>query len=236
MRLHRLRIQLDDSPGSLGQAATALGTLGVNILDVDVHGVGGDHRADVLIVELTVPLDLPAVEAALRRVGSALVDVRRADPHELVDLSTRCLELAAGLVAEGLRSDEQVGELVRRVVRSDLWWVGPVPGISVTGVAARALDRGAPAQDQEPVKRLAPVADRAWSLAIPFSMLGPQRVLVLVRCGPRFSFTETARAQALLRLASVTAATPERHASPLAEGGTGTITRPAGRTDGRDTR
>ena len=81
MRVYRLRVQLDDSPGRLGQAAAALGAIGVNILDVEVHGLDGDRRADEFLVDLTVPLDLPAVEQALRNVDCVVTDLRRAGPH-----------------------------------------------------------------------------------------------------------------------------------------------------------
>lgn len=207
MRLHRLRIELDDAPGHLGRAAAALGALGVNILDVDVHGIAGDRRDDELLVDLTVPLDLPAVEAALRDVGCEVVDIRPSDPHELIDAGTRCLELAGGLIADQPVSDDRMGELVRALVRADLSWVGPVPGMSPSGVAARALESGAPAQGRDPVKRSPRGDDVPWSLAIPFSAGERRRVLVLVRRRPRFSFTETARAQAFLRLGAVVAGT-----------------------------
>jgi hypothetical protein len=49
MRLHRLRIHLDDSPGRLGPAGVALGAPGVNILDIDVHGGDLPWSLDTLL-------------------------------------------------------------------------------------------------------------------------------------------------------------------------------------------
>ena len=196
MDVYRLRLQLDDQPGRLGRLASALGGLGVNILDVDIHSIDGSHRADELLIDLTRPVDLPALEHAVRRAGSRLSCLHAADPHELVDSDTRCLELARAMINAGAGT-APAAEAARRLVRAELCWIATESGVALTGVAGRALEDGAAHQAREPVKRLVG-ARSPWSLAVPFATDGSRRVLVLVRRSPSFSFTETARVRALL--------------------------------------
>ncbi|HVF33186.1 MAG TPA: hypothetical protein VM933_09125 [Acidimicrobiales bacterium] len=93
MHLHRLRLQFD-APARLGEAAAALAALGVDIVGLDVRADDGERRVDELLVDFTMPLDLAAVEHALRTVGCVVDDLRPADLDELTARATRCLELA----------------------------------------------------------------------------------------------------------------------------------------------
>ena len=65
----RLRLQLTGAPGRLDGIEDALGRLGVRVVDVDDEGDGG------WLLELAVPLDLPAIEHALRAVGCRVDDL-----------------------------------------------------------------------------------------------------------------------------------------------------------------
>ncbi|WP_167455087.1 ACT domain-containing protein, partial [Amycolatopsis kentuckyensis] len=47
-----IRVLLPDSPGTLGAVATALGTVGADILSVDVVERGSGVAVDDLVVEL----------------------------------------------------------------------------------------------------------------------------------------------------------------------------------------
>ena len=47
-----LRVQLADRPGSLGSLAVALGSVGADILSLDVVERGPDYAIDDLVVEL----------------------------------------------------------------------------------------------------------------------------------------------------------------------------------------
>lgn len=198
MHLYRIRIQVTDSPGHLGRAAAALGGLGANILDVDVQSLQGGYSADDLLVDLTRPLDLPAVEHALEATGCAVLSIVGADAHELVDQTTYTLELARMLVEHNdPLSDEAIADYARRMVRADLAWVGPNRAISPRSASDRALETGVATQTCEPID-----GGTLWSLAIPFEVEdATRRVLVLVRENPKFSYAESARVDALLRLA-----------------------------------
>lgn len=214
---YRVRVRLADTPGRLGSAAAALGAFGINIIDVDVHSVDGGAFADDLLIDLTVPIDLPVVEYALRQADCELVHLQRVDPHELTDSLTRALELAHGLAAGGV-DDDQLAEAARTLVRADLASITTVhdDGPLLRGVAAEAVRRGSATQRREPTLRLAHRGDFPWVLAIPFEQGPVRRVLGLARRNPSFSFTETARVQALLRFAP-----PAREERPEVTPGTG---------------
>ena len=47
-----LRVQLEDRPGSLGSLAVALGSVGADILSLDVVERGSGYAIDDLVVEL----------------------------------------------------------------------------------------------------------------------------------------------------------------------------------------
>jgi hypothetical protein len=47
-----IRVQLPDTPGTLGALATALGAIGADILSVDVVERGSGMAVDDLVVEL----------------------------------------------------------------------------------------------------------------------------------------------------------------------------------------
>lgn len=204
MSFHRLRIQIDDVPGRLGQVAAALGRLGVNILDVDVHTVVGATSVDQLLVELTQAVDLPALDHVVSAAGATVTAIDRVDEHDLRDRATTVLDLAASLVdAEGVPR-ERLREAMCRLVGAELCWItGRAELGEPVDLVRRVTESRAPAQTDAPVKRL-PHQGRTWWLAVPFDDVGRSAVVVVIRRGSRFTFTETARVQALLRL--VTAA------------------------------
>ena len=67
MRPNRLRVELCSPSGGLGDVAVALGRIGVDIRDVQVRDRWVGWRGEELIVDLHLPLDLPAVEYAVLR-------------------------------------------------------------------------------------------------------------------------------------------------------------------------
>lgn len=206
MNLYRARIQVADSPGHLGRAAAALGALGINILDVDVQSLRGDYSADDLLIDLTRPIDLPTIALTLESVGCEVLDVQPVDAHQLIDLPTYTLELARMLVEnrEPL-SAEVIAEYARRLVHADLAWIGPNRAVSPRAALDRVLETGVAAQTGEPLAH-----GSLWSLAIPFDGVAPPQVLVLVRERLKFSYAESARVEALMRLAQSAADLPQR--------------------------
>ncbi len=69
-----LRVQLPDRPGSLGQLALALGSVGADILSLDVIERGDDYAVDDLVVDVE-PGSLPdALITAAERLPGVTVD------------------------------------------------------------------------------------------------------------------------------------------------------------------
>lgn len=101
MRLHRLRITVDDEPGRFAMVAAGLGAMGVNIVDIDIHSGADGERVDELTADLTLPLDTPAIGHAVTSAGGRLLDISPVDAHVLRDGVTAAIELATRLVADG---------------------------------------------------------------------------------------------------------------------------------------
>jgi ACT domain len=204
MTPYRIRIRLEDEPGRLGRAATALSKLGINILDVDVQSDDGELWADDLLIDFPFPIDPSTIDHALHLAGVELVDLRPADSHEVVDSTVHCLELVDALAADRAITDDTAVRAARAIVRSDLAWITPLPVLSLHGVAADAMISGDVTQAREWAKLVrgdAPV----WTLAVPFDHGLHRRVLTLLRRAPRFSYTESARVGALLRVVATLA-------------------------------
>lgn len=217
MAFHRLRIDVDDIPGRLGSIAAALGGLGANIIDIDVQSVVGRTSVDEIVVELTQPIDLPAMEHAVRAAGGSLTEILDVDEHDLRDRATSVLDAATWLVAVDGPSPARLGEAACRLVGAELGWVAPTDHVGTpVDLVRHVLDANAPAQTDMPVKRLPSAGGSTWWLGVP---LDPTSVLVVIRRQTRFTFTETARVQALVRL-YVASHRPRPSRVTLADGGT----------------
>jgi len=220
MDLWRARIEARNAPGQLAEIAGALGRVGANIVSLDVHATGASRVADDLVVSADGTLDAPAFAALLAPLDATLLELRRADAHELVDPVTRALE-AAGAVAGAARRREVLAVAIAQVLEVDVAYVRPVPdGLPVDGVAAQAVAEGRAVLGREHVKSF-PAADGAWVLAVPAWLGGVLHVGVAVRRRPRFSFTETARLRAVLGVGEAVSRLPAGDAEVvvLADGG-----------------
>lgn len=203
MQLWTTRVEFDDRCGQLAKLTAAIAALGASIVDLDVHRLGNDQVADDLVIDAKVPLDAPLLAFALEQAGARVASLRPADPHELADRATRALDIAAGALSGPDVTTEALAAHAAQLVQAQLAWVGPAPGCEPPPLAADALASGTPSRGRLPVERLPPQADGepTWGLAVPVDRPGaPRAVLVLVRPNPAFSFTETARVQAFLRL------------------------------------
>lgn len=101
MPSYLLRVELDDRPGSLGSLALALGSVGADILSLDVIERGSGSAIDDLVVELP-PGSMPDVliTAAERLTGIRVHSVR---PHTGLLEAHRELELIDRIAAAGDR-------------------------------------------------------------------------------------------------------------------------------------
>ena len=101
MPSYLLRVELEDRPGSLGSLAVALGSVGADILSLDVVERGTGYAVDDLVVELPAG----AMPDALISAAEALVGVRvdSVRPHTGLLEAHRELELIDHIAAAGDR-------------------------------------------------------------------------------------------------------------------------------------
>ncbi|HVM52499.1 MAG TPA: GNAT family N-acetyltransferase [Acidimicrobiales bacterium] len=234
MQIWTVRIELDDRCGQLAPLVGSIAGLGASIVDLDVHRVGGGRVADDIVIEVPVPIDAPLLAGTLERAGARVVWLRPADPRSLTDRTAGALDLAAAALHQPGRTRDVLAATAARLLRAEVAWAGPVPGCEPPPLAADALATGTPSRGRLPTKRLLPAADGAppWALAVPVEVPGaPRSVVVLVRTTPAFSFTETARVQALLRL--LTAVAPAGATAPVVhlDDGGQVVLRDLGRSD-----
>lgn len=109
-----VRAEIGDEPGTLARLAGTVAELAGNILELRVHsGVGA--AIDELVIDVPDAVGIAGLTDCVRRSGAARVYVRRADTHELVDATTRALDLADGLI----RGGEDITDALVALLRAD---------------------------------------------------------------------------------------------------------------------
>jgi hypothetical protein len=95
VRSYLLRVQLEDRPGSLGSLAVALGSVGADILSLDVVERGSGPESDWVVDDLVVGLPAGAMPDTLITAAEALngVRVESIRPHTGLLEAHRELEL-----------------------------------------------------------------------------------------------------------------------------------------------
>ncbi|MEV6911958.1 amino acid-binding protein [Amycolatopsis sp. NPDC051071] len=111
-----IRVQLPDTPGTLGAVATALGTVGADILSVDVVERGGGIAIDDLVVEIPSGRLPDALITAAESVDGVEVDAVR--PYAGVLDTHRELELVEEIAAKPASGLEILAEGVPRIIRA----------------------------------------------------------------------------------------------------------------------
>jgi hypothetical protein len=89
-----VRTAVRDNPGSLAALTASLASHGLNILSVQIH-VAADGAVDEFLLETPPGTAGTDVIAATETGGGRDVHAVRADMHDLVDVPTRMLRLAA---------------------------------------------------------------------------------------------------------------------------------------------
>jgi hypothetical protein len=92
-----LRVQLEDRPGSLGSLAVALGSVGADILSLDVVERGAGYAVDDLVVELPPGAMPDMLITAAENINGVYVDAIR--PHTGLLEAHRELELIDHIAA-----------------------------------------------------------------------------------------------------------------------------------------
>ncbi len=134
-----IRVLLPDSPGTLGAVATALGTVGADILSVDVVERGNGVAVDDLVVELPSGRLPDALITAAESVEGVEVDAVR--PYAGVLDTHRELELVEEIAAQPKSGLDILAEGVPRIVRAG--WAMIVEH-SETGAVRLASSSAAP--------------------------------------------------------------------------------------------
>ncbi|WP_372671839.1 amino acid-binding protein [Amycolatopsis kentuckyensis] len=143
-----IRVILPDSPGTLGAVATALGTVGADILSVDVVERGTGMAVDDLVVELPSGRLPDALITAAESVDGVEVDAVR--PYAGVLDTHRELELVEEIAAQPKSGLDILAEGVPRIVRAG--WAMIVEH-SETGALRLASSSAAPET---------PITDLPW--------------------------------------------------------------------------
>lgn len=104
MRSFLLRVQLEDRPGSLGALAVALGTVGADILSLDVVERGDGYAVDDLVVDLPAGAMPDSLITAAESLNGVRVETIR--PHTGLLEANRELELIDRVAAAGARQDK----------------------------------------------------------------------------------------------------------------------------------
>ncbi|MBE8519885.1 amino acid-binding protein [Amycolatopsis sp. H6(2020)] len=143
-----IRVLLPDSPGTLGAVATALGTVGADILSVDVVERGSGIAVDDLVVELPSGRLPDALITAAESVEGVEVDAVR--PYAGVLDTHRELELVEEIAAQPKSGLDILAEGVPRIVRAG--WAMIVEH-SETGAVRLASSSAAPET---------PITDLPW--------------------------------------------------------------------------
>lgn len=208
MPSYLLRVQLEDRPGSLGSLAVALGSVGADILSLDVVERGAGYAIDDLVVELPPGAMPDALITAAEHIKGVYVDSVR--PHTGLLEAHRELELVDHIAAANSRHDklqvlaDEAPKVLRvgwcTVVRSDGSEVGVerVVGSSGAPETQAASAPWLPLQHAEALDATADWVPQIWrdiDMALAAAPLGdPHTAVLLGRAGgPDFRPSEVAR-------------------------------------------
>lgn len=136
-----LRVQLEDRPGALGSLAVALGSVGADILSLDVVERGPGYAVDDLVVELPARAMPDTLITAAESLSGVWVDSVR--PHTGLLEAHRDLELVDHIAASARPERLQVlADEAPRVLR--VGWCTVVHGRPDTGFRRVVGSPGAP--------------------------------------------------------------------------------------------
>ena len=201
MPTYRLRIELPDRPGALAGVTRAIADSDANIVSIDVHEVDGDTAVDEIVVDV-------ALDWAPRTLAAALAESRMGTL-----LSSRRVTTVEDPLVSVLRS---LGKLLdngaaafEAETRRALLAVAHGSTARVLTVD-EAMREDAPRSSVERGESLVTRADdHGWILTAVDDPSEPKLVGVVSRSlNLRFSATEVARVEALLRLCRVVVPVP----------------------------
>ncbi len=210
-----LRVVLPDRPGMLGAVATAIGTVGGDIVSLDVVERGPDGAVDDLLVQLPPGGLADALITSAQSVPGVLVESLR--PYLGADDMHRDLELVDEMAARPGAAQEVLVQTLPGVFRAS-WAALLHPDRGVVGTSTGAPQTGSLDLTWLPVLRAArlpassswvPEAWRDLGTELAAAPVGESGLAVLVGRigGPRWRDGEVAR---LAHLAGITATVASR--------------------------
>lgn len=193
----RLRIQLADRAGALGQAATVIGVHGGNIVFIDIHRTEGEVAMDDLVVEFAEPPDFD--ELAHDLTTNATTSLLSHEPAEGEDPLVRGLLLLAAASDGGT----SLAEAIAAISYSQAAWVTDERDAGRFEAGKVAIASGQPVVQPAsavPAQLGVTVSGDAWLAAVPEPAGGAGRkIAFVVRSGEApFTATEIGRIQALM--------------------------------------
>ncbi|NUP46053.1 MAG: hypothetical protein HOW97_01860 [Catenulispora sp.] len=126
MALWRIRAALEDEPGRLAAITAAIAACGGNVFGFSVQAHEG-RPVDEFFVNTSEEVGRFRLIEAVTAAGGAQVTAVPADPHALVDVPTKALQLAAALVAAPDTLPEILTDLLDA---DDAWWDQGTEGVA----------------------------------------------------------------------------------------------------------
>ncbi|HEX4862614.1 MAG TPA: ACT domain-containing protein [Acidimicrobiales bacterium] len=197
--LLRLRIQLADRAGALGQAATVIGLHGGNIVFIDIHRTEGPSAVDDLVVEFGEPPDIDVIAHDL--TTNAATSLLSFEPAESGDPLVRGLLLLSALSDGDDATD--LAEAVAAISHAQAAWVADAEGASRFEAGKLAIENGQAVVEPAsavPAELAHAVSGDAWLAAVPEPPgAADRKVAFVVGSGEvPFTATEIQRIEALL--------------------------------------
>jgi hypothetical protein len=198
MPTYRLRIELPDRPGALAGVTRAIADSDANIVSVDVHEVDGETAVDEIVVDVALDWAPRSLAAALAASGmGSLLSSRRVSTVE-DPLVSVLRSLAKMLANEPGAFEAETRRALLAVAHGSSARILDVAEAEREVEARATLERG--------TSLVTRADDHGWILTAVDDPFDPALVAVVSRSlNLRFSATEVARVEALLRLCRVVA-------------------------------
>ena len=207
---YRFRIEVADTPGALAKVTDVLAAAGGNVESIDLHLPTDGVAVDEIGLEAPDDWDMVGVAARIDAIEGArvLVQRRERNPGDPVVNALRWARLM--LDAGPAEHDLELSRAILEVTGAAVAWSTSVSEARDTSAGRAALERSAPAVERVsalPGGRATDVEGPYWLLAVVDDPEAPRLVGFAARpAATRFSLSEQARLEALLRLRRTLAA------------------------------
>ena len=105
MSLYALRLRLPDRPGALGSVASRIGSVGADVVSIDVIERLGASVVDRVLVELVDDTRLDLLVREICQVDDVVLEHMAKAEHNVVDRATEGLRVAGALAAAATTAD-----------------------------------------------------------------------------------------------------------------------------------